>query len=118
MPPGLKRRVLHILSGHKGNDNRIARVDLVKQAFNIFSDIEVTETQDRQVREVIADLRHEGNLICSDSGLGGYWMAGSYDDVVRMTNELKSRAMELLDQSRTLERKAMEWFGPQLKMKI
>jgi len=118
MPPGLEKRVLHILSGHKGSENRIARIDLVRQALNIFSNDDVSETDDRQVREAIAELRHEGHLVCSDSGAGGYYIAGSYNDVVRMTAELDSRAMALLDQSRTLKRKAMEWFGPQLKMKI
>jgi hypothetical protein len=35
-----------------------------------------------------------------------------------MTAELESRAKDMLEQSRMLKRRAMEWFGPQLKMKI
>ena len=116
MPAGLEKTVLHILSGHKGSDNRIARIDLVRQALNIYSDDEVSETDDRMVREAIANLRHEGHLVCSDSGAGGYYIAGSYNDVVRMTAELESRAADMLQQSRMLKRKAMEWFGPQLNL--
>jgi len=118
MPAGLEKTVLHILSGHKGSDNRIARIDLVRQSLNIYSDDDVSEIDDRKVREAIANLRHEGHLVCSDSGAGGYYIAGSYNDVVRMTAELESRAADMLQQSRMLKRKAMEWFGPQLKLKI
>jgi len=118
MPPGLDRTILRILSGHKGKNERIERVQLVKLAFGLFSDDEMTMTLDRMVREIISQLRHEGHLICSDSGAGGYWMAGNYDDVENLTRELDSRAMKLLEQSRTLKARAMEWFGPQIKMKI
>jgi len=118
MPPGIKKKVLHILAGHKGSNNRIARNDLVKRVFGIFSDDELTDTRDRMVREVIAELRDEGNFICSDSGVGGYWMASNYEDIEMLAGELDSRAMKLLEKSRTLKARAMEWFGPQIKMKI
>jgi hypothetical protein len=116
MPPGLKRRVLHILSGHKGSDNRIARINLVKQAFNIFSNDEVTETQDRQVRDAIAELRRARHMICSDSGEGGYFIAGNYEEVLRIAAEMDSRAMDLLEKSRILKREALEYYGSQMKL--
>lgn len=116
MPAGLKKRVLHILSGHKGGENRITRIDLVQRAFNIFDNNKVTETQDRQVRDAIAELRRERHMICSDSGEGGYFIAGNYEEVLRIAAEMDSRAMDLLEKSRILKREAMEYYGSQLKL--
>jgi len=118
MPPGLDKKILRILAGHLGENNRISRGDLVKLALYKFSDNDITETDDRLVRETISRLRHDGHLICSSSGTGGYYMASSYDDVENMRAEMESRAMDLLEQSRTLKKRATEWFGAQLKMKI
>ncbi len=79
MAPGLERAVLRVLSYHIGRSRAIGRDDLVLQVGYMGS-----ASTERQVREVIHQLRRQGFLICSAAGVeGGYWIAESrqeYDE--------------------------------------
>ena len=56
----------------------------------------LTGYSDRRNRAIIASLRREGRLICSDSKNKGYWRADSVTEAERYINEMIHRAMSIL----------------------
>ena len=88
MPAGLDRAVLRVLSQRVGREQAIGRGGLVRIVGRLgFS------AHERQIREVIKELRREGHLICAAAGKnGGYWMAADrkeFDEFGRQEFEAK-----------------------------
>lgn len=50
---------------------------------------------DREAREVIHDLRLKGYAICSDSRIGGYYLAMNEAEIVPFISDIESRIKEL-----------------------
>lgn len=109
MPMGLDRQVMSVLQHHVGSANRISRGDLVRAVF--FKECGKDSTEDRQVREVISQLQNE-HPILSDSGKGGYFLAGNLVELNAYANEIISRARELESKARKLRAAGEEMFGP------
>lgn len=76
MPLGLDRAVLRVLSMHIGREQAVGREELVQVVASLGF-----PAHERQVREVIKDLRRRGELICSAAGEdGGYYLAASREE--------------------------------------
>ena len=60
-----------------------------------------TGLTDREVRNAVRVMRNVGIPICSSSGHYGYWL-GSRSDVKAMTDEYRSRAMDMLRTARAM----------------
>jgi hypothetical protein len=86
LPEDLGRKVFTILSGHVGQDRAITREALATQALGEF-----TATTDRQVREVIEELRRKRVPVLSSSGRAGYWLAKDRADVDGCIADLYAR---------------------------
>ena len=69
-----------------GKDNAITREQLS----------ELTGYSDRRNRIIIATLRREGRLICSDSKNKGFWRADSVTEAERYIYEMIHSAMSIL----------------------
>jgi len=112
MPQCLERKVLAVLRGHVGSANRITREGLVRIIFQKPWSSNCTE--DRQIREVIASLQMRVPIL-SDSGRGGYWLAGSAEEINTYAGEIVSRARELEEKARRLRMIAEREFGGELQ---
>lgn len=109
LPPGLERAVLRVLQPRVGRANVISRAELVANVHYLgFS------ASDRQVRAVINGLRKQGHLICSTGGVnGGYWLAANRKEVQEyLNNEVRPRAMDLLETESALKKGADDRWGP------
>jgi hypothetical protein len=101
MESGLTRATLRILSFHVGKGNTIHRADMVDELEKLgFGTLLQRITFDRHVRAAIAELRKRGELVCSSSGDGGYYLAqerAEYDEF----SQVEYRA-KIIDMSQTL----------------
>lgn len=70
---------------------------------------------ERKVRMAIAEMRKDGEPVCSDSG-GGYWWAESLEEVEAVTAELEGRAKDLLETASVMRKRALEAFGAQARL--
>lgn len=74
-----------------GKDNSISREKL----------IELTGFADRKIRNIIEDLRKNGEVICSSSNQKGYWHPTKRKEVVEFMTETYKRARNLFVMARS-----------------
>lgn len=115
MPMGLERQVMSALQTRVGSQSRISRAELVRVIYQ--RDWSNNCSEDRQIRETIATLQ-ERYPILSDSGRGGYWLAGSMDEINTYVAEIVSRARELETKARNLKEMAEREFGAVLQQSL
>ena len=113
----IEAEVRHILSFHKGRENRISRWELVEHVFGreaaaVRSN---NNSYDRKIRDVIAKYR-ETDLIVSSSAIGGYWLAADMNDIETIAEEYVKRSREMEEKARNLRKHGMEKFGPQIPL--
>lgn len=108
LPAGLDRAVLRILSYHKGKSKAISRADLVTNLARMGF-----EVNERAARAMINQLRKQGYTICSTGGEGGgYFLADSWDELMDFIDrELHGRAMDLLEQEKSLKASGERMWG-------
>ena len=108
LPSGLDCAVLSVMRYHKGRENAIPRIDLLEML-----KMHGWETGDRAVRLQINLLRKQGHLICSAGGRGGgYYIARNWSELEDFIGqELRPRAMDLLEQEKALKVGAKREFG-------
>ena len=86
----LGRALLKVLGNHVGVKNRMTRDGLLLWLqTNVDSGLE-----DRGLRSAIERLRRTddvGALICSSSGVGGYWLAETIDELLSSYREERRR---------------------------
>lgn len=94
---------------HKGKDKAISRNDLLDRLKGLGFD-----TNERTMRNEINLLRKQGALICSCGGHGGgYYLARDWSELEDyIEQELRPRAMDLLEQEKALKTGARREWGP------
>jgi len=97
LPDNLKPQVLSCIKRHTSGNDRITKSGIARAC-----GLRYTSTTDRQIRDAVAELRKEGEPLCSDSGKAGYYY--SLEDRYHTIAELRSRGTELLETARALER--------------
>lgn len=97
LPSDLPAKVLRCIQLYDDPNTRIS-----KRMIAALCRLEYNATTDRQIREAVAELRKRGYPICSDSGRAGYYY--NPDHIEHTIAELKSRAEELFETARALER--------------
>ena len=125
VPEGIKRDVMTVLSGHVGNERRMSRqmiAAMLRYLQPVYKNKRAVRL-DRMVRLAIAELQEEGYAILSDSGKGGYWLAGSKDEVEKTALEMESRAEKLRKKALALRKAGKQaWVKPegaeQLRLEI
>lgn len=103
--------VFSILAEHRGKRNRVKRSDLAVQA-SLYSGVDFDVT-DRECRLAIEYLRNEtieGSAILSTSGMSGYWIAESMDEIMDHIKEEKARSISILKRIRNQEKSAKSLF--------
>jgi hypothetical protein len=109
--PDLRDAVLRALRGRVGQENVIERAHLVGAIRRMgFAAGMNYATLDRKVRETIRDLRRDGELICSTSGGGGYWIAKTWEEynefsLVEYRGKIADMAQTLAAMDAAAERK-------------
>jgi len=114
----IKAHILLLLKcRHFGHDCLINKWDMVQDIFgsDATQDRTYNNTNERRMRLAIAELRKAGYPICSDSA-GGYWYAGTLDEVLAAAGELEARAKDLFETAEAMKQKARLEFGPQMKL--
>ncbi len=108
LPSGFDRALLSILRFHRGRDNAIPRTALLDKLKMIG-----WTAPDRSVRAQINLLRKDGHLICSCGGHGGgYYIARDWSELEDyIGQELRPRAMDLLEQEKALKVGAKREWG-------
>lgn len=96
MPMGLERALLRALSYHVGKENAIDKPTLLFELKRAGFPV-----NERQARAEIVELRKHGHLICSSSGEGGYFIAGTLEEYAEFAQvEYRSK---ITDMSSTLQ---------------
>jgi hypothetical protein len=108
LPSGLDRALLSIFRYHQGKENAIPRDDLLEML-----KMHGWKTSDRVMRAQINLLRKDGHLICSAGGHGGgYYIARDWSELEDyIGQELRPRAMDLLEQEKALKIGARREWG-------
>ena len=108
MPAGLDRAVLRILSQRVGRGQVISRTALVRSVARLgFA------AHERQIRDVIKELRRDGHLICSAAGEnGGYWMAADRQEFDAFGHqEFEAKISDMSQTWRAMQKAADQKFG-------
>ena len=111
----LLETILSILEPRVGRKRRISR----KKLRNWLCYQLQREVSDREMRSAIEELRRsnsKGALICSSSGLSGYWMAEDYDELVENYRHERRRALSLMYTMRQRLRTGRRFFSGQMRM--
>lgn len=95
--------VLSELQHHIGNDQGIHVRDLVR---SITGQTEATEHLERKVREVVTELRMQGQHVCGNPA-SGYFMAADANELQATCNFLYARSMTGLQQIAAMQRISM-----------
>ena len=108
VPAEYKRILLRTLHFHIGKNKAIPRSDLLEKLKMMG-----WETNDRTMRSQINLLRKQGALICSCGGHGGgYYLARNWNELDDyIGQELRPRAMDLLEQEKALKTGARREWG-------
>lgn len=107
MPPGLDRAVLRVVSGYRAA-MPVSRSNLV-----IAVGMAGFQASERQVREVIKQLRRHGHLICSTPGNdGGYYLAQSRAEYEEFRKaEFAAKITDMAETMRAMDAAARAQFG-------
>lgn len=103
---------------HRGRMRRADKWTLVERVCGKQISVDqrnANNPHERKVRMAIAEMRKDGEPICSDSG-GGYWWAESLEEVEAVTAELEGRAKDLMETASVMRRRAIEAFGAQARL--
>lgn len=112
---------IELRTWHRGQERRAEKWALVEKLFRFAIPAHERNNNnpyERRMRLAIAELRKEGKLICSDTGEGGYWWAASIDDVLAISEGLRSRAKDLLRTAKQLRAEGLREFGGQQKFDL
>jgi hypothetical protein len=85
--------VYHIMQSHQGVDNRIGRTELLYRVRRYYP-----SASDRQVRDALAQTP-----VISSSGIGGYWLPATRDEVDAYLAELSSRQARIAERKRLVQ---------------
>lgn len=106
-------RVKAILVTRIGKARRITREDLIQMVSGkpllVMGSGEV-RVQDREIRQAIADLRDDdqiGALICSSSGVAGYWIAANARELEQSVGEERRRGITILQRAKYRESRGL-----------
>jgi len=107
MPPGLDRAILRVTSGYRAA-RPIARGNLVISVNRLGF-----PASERQVREMIKQLRRQGHLICSTPGNdGGYYLAQTLAEYQEFRDtEFAAKIKDMSETLRAMDNAAREQFG-------
>jgi hypothetical protein len=118
MEPGLERAVARILEKRTGQERAVQKPELLKLVRSLgFGGQLAPATLERQVRMAIVSLRKSGVLVCSSSGEGGYYLAGSrveYEEFIE--REYAAKIRDMADTKSAMDRAARAQFGEGVQM--
>jgi len=97
LPHDLPAKVLRCIQLYDDPQVRVSKENIAA-----YCGLKYTTSTDRLIRDAVAELRKQGYAICSDSSSAGYFFSPTH--VQHTIAELKSRAGELFETARALER--------------
>lgn len=118
MEAGLDRAVLRCLEKRVGEAKAVQKPELLFDLNRMgFGSRLSRETFERQVRRAIVELRNQGQLICSNSGGGGYYLAADlaeFDEFIE--REYRGRIRDLQATVDVMTRAATDRWGNGVQM--
>lgn len=114
--PSINERQKNVIAARmsfaRGQENKVSKEEVIDYARQFGINLTV-----RTFRAIIHELRREGLLICSSSGVSGYWLASSFEDVQSfLTREMRSKVADMRKTISAMENAARSEFGSQLGM--
>lgn len=109
----VKTRFLTIIKTFVGRSNAIAGKEL--HSLLQISCISITQ---RQMRDLIHEMRNQEIPICSESGVGYWWPATPEEVIKFVEREIESRAKSLFTTASKVRKGIPNVFGPQLELEI
>lgn len=113
----LKKAILSVLNSHYGIDNAISQENLLSTCNNLAK--WQSKLSSRQLRNAIKELRDDGHLICSTSGLrdniAGYYRPVTMDEYQRYREFHVSYAKRIFETIRAMDRSASKEFPKQMQ---
>lgn len=109
---------MYLRANHTGRMRRADKWTLVERVLGApipQDQRNANNPHERKVRLAIAEMRKDGEPVCSDSG-GGYWWAESLEEVEAVAAELEGRAKDLLETANVMRKRALEAFGAQARL--
>ncbi|GAP11773.1 hypothetical protein BECAL_02966 [Bellilinea caldifistulae] len=115
MPPGLERAILRVLESRRGRRNAIGRNELTAMVRRLGQ-----PASERQVREMIKQLRRKGYLICSAPGEdGGYYWADTLEEYQEFRKmEFAAKIADMSETLRAMDQSAERIFGDSFQMRL
>lgn len=109
--PELRVVVQEVLKLHVGRSNTVSRQELC-HFVSLYPGVG-GKNLDRRVRAAINEMRKDGEPICSTGGInGGYFIASSHEELDEyLEAELRSRAIDLLEQYHAMQDGARRYFA-------
>jgi len=114
-PADIHARVLDVIWSHDTEENRISRLMLVCEVFQV--DIPATVnlsnlSADRQIRRAIKDLSKDFPILGS-SGKGGYWISKNKAEINDAIRETEAKAYKMLATANQLRALVIKMETPQ-----
>lgn len=105
----MKERLLAVLQRHKGPDNPITMVQLIKPIFGEWPIPLRQYDQSRIIRSLVQQLEREGvPVVARNSKDGGYYLATSDEQIDRRARWFRKRAMTALRREARLRKMSVE----------
>lgn len=117
IPDATQQRVVMILVEHVGKEQAITREKLLEE----LNQISPREVQDRQLQQVIRDLRTAGYLICSNAGGGakGYFLPVDMVEYLEFDeHEFESKLRTMTITRNTMMQNAREQLGSAVQKRL
>jgi hypothetical protein len=114
----LFQTILIALASHRGSSRRAEKWQLVERIFRVqipSAERNANNPYDRQFRQAVSTLRHNGLLIGSDAR-GGYWLMEDFEEVLAVADQFRGRAMDLLHSANKLESTGRALFACQRRL--
>lgn len=116
--PAMKMRALMTLTNHIGALNAIGMGELYESVTGRQWRNRINDT--RPIRQIITQLRREGQRICSSPAQngGGYYLASAASELGDYLRKNKIRALKLLKMNATIEQISLPELLGQLKLQL
>lgn len=91
------RSVKYFISPYRGKANAVEKKNIAEKVFGYYN-----STSDRLTRDAVSTLQDQGELICTNSGAGGWYYAATASEVEEYLAEIDSRIVQMQQKKKAM----------------